>query len=259
MEDADGWDNRVPATLASRGAVSAVTKSSRLAAANRHCYHRAQSASKMAEKSEKTNKLKARLPRGLADRGPAEIAATRGMIEKIRAVYELYGFEPVETPAIEYTDALGKFLPDQDRPNEGVFSFQDDDEQWLSLRYDLTAPLARYVAENYQHLALPYRSFRYGTVYRNEKPGPGRYRQFMQFDADTVGSASLAADAEMCMLAADTMEALKIPRDNYIVKVNNRKVLDGVMEVAQITGEKHLVAMRAIDKLDRLGFEGVQM
>ena len=134
------------------------------------------------------------------------------MVEAIRAVFERYGFEPVETPAIEYTDALGKFLPDQDRPNEGVFSFQDDDEQWLSLRYDLTAPLARYVAENFQNLALPYRCYRYGWVFRNEKPGPGRFRQFMQFDADTVGAASMAADAEMCMLAADTMEALGIPR-----------------------------------------------
>ncbi len=181
-------------------------------------------------KSGKPQKLKARLPRGLADRGPAEIAATRHMVEAIRAVFERYGFEPVETPAIEYTDALGKFLPDQDRPNEGVFSFQDDDEQWLSLRYDLTAPLARYVAENYQNLALPYRSYRYGWVFRNEKPGPGRFRQFMQFDADTVGAPTMAADAEMCMLAADTMEALGIKRGDYVVKVNNRKVLDGVMD-----------------------------
>src|SRR5438093_7185264 len=161
----------------------------------------------MADPRDKTNKLKARLPRGLADRGPAEIAATRRMLEKIRAVYERYGFEPVETPAIEYTDALGKFLPDQDRPNEGVFSFQDDDEQWLSLRYDLTAPLARYVAENFQNLPLPYRSYRLGWVFRNEKPGPGRFRQFMQFDADTVGSDSPAADAEICMMAADTMRS----------------------------------------------------
>ncbi len=144
----------------------------------------------MADKPNKPQKLKARLPRGLADRGPAEIAATRHMVEAIRLVFERYGFEPVETPAIEYTDALGKFLPDQDRPNEGVFSFQDDDEQWLSLRYDLTAPLARYVAENFQNLALPYRSYRYGWVFRNEKPGPGRFRQFMQFDADTVGAAA---------------------------------------------------------------------
>ncbi len=209
----------------------------------------------------KSNKLKARLPRGLADRAPAEIAATRRMMETIRKVYELYGFEPVETPAIEYTDALGKFLPDQDRPNEGVFSFQDDDEQWLSLRYDLTAPLARYVAENFDTLPKPYRSYRAGYVYRNEKPGPGRFRQFMQFDADTVGSASMAADAEICMMAADTMEALGIPRGSYVVKVNNRKVLDGVMEAIGLDGEenagKRLTVLRAIDKLDRLGLDAV--
>src|SRR5690242_3921387 len=213
----------------------------------------------MAAKSNKSTKLKARLPRGLADRGPAEIAATRHMVEAIRVVFERYGFEPVETPAIEYTDALGKFLPDQDRPNEGVFSFQDDDEQWLSLRYDLTAPLARYVAENFQNLALPYRSYRYGWVFRNEKPGPGRFRQFMQFDADTVGAPSMAADAEMCMLAADTMESLGIPRGSYVVKVNNRKVLDGAMDALQIPAEKRLTTMRAIDKLDRLGIDGVKM
>jgi histidyl-tRNA synthetase len=213
--------------------------------------------------AEKSNRLKARLPRGLADRGPAEIVATHRMIDAIRAVYERYGFEPVETPAIEYTDALGKFLPDQDRPNEGVFSFQDEDERWLSLRYDLTAPLARYVAENFQHLAMPYRSYRYGWVFRNEKPGPGRFRQFMQFDADTVGAPSMAADAEMCMMAADTMEALGVPRGSYVVKVNNRKVLDGVMGVVGLAGEEHaekrLAVLRAIDKLDRLGVEAVEL
>jgi histidyl-tRNA synthetase len=209
----------------------------------------------------KSNKLKARLPRGLVDRAPAEIAATRRMMETIRKVYELYGFEPVETPAIEYTDALGKFLPDQDRPNEGVFSFQDDDEQWLSLRYDLTAPLARYVAENFDTLPKPYRSYRAGYVYRNEKPGPGRFRQFMQFDADTVGSASMAADAEICMMAADTMDALGL-KGHYVVKVNNRKMLDGVLEAIGLGGEEHagkrLTVLRAIDKYDRLGREGVR-
>src|SRR5713101_2940392 len=216
----------------------------------------------MAEKPKKPQKLKARLPRGLEDRGPAAINATRQMVEKIRAVYDRYGFEPVETPAFEYTDALGKFLPDQDRPNEGVFSFQDDDEQWISLRYDLTAPLARYVAENFDHLPKPYRSYRAGYVYRNEKPGPGRFRQFMQFDADTVGSASPAADAEMCMMAADTMEALGIKPEQFVVKIWNRKVLDGVMEGIGLGGDENagrrLTVLRAIDKFDRLGVEGVK-
>jgi histidyl-tRNA synthetase len=216
----------------------------------------------MADKR-KDDKLKARRPRGFDDRGPTEIAATRRMLETIRQVYERYGFEPVETPAIEYTDALGKFLPDQDRPNEGVFSFQDDDEQWLSLRYDLTAPLARYVAENFDTLPKPYRSYRVGWVFRNEKPGPGRFRQFMQFDADTVGSASPAADAEMCMMAADTMEALGIPRGSYVVKVSNRKVLDGVLDSLGLGGEvnfgRRLTVLRAIDKLDRLGEGAVRL
>lgn len=216
----------------------------------------------MADKPKKPQKLRARLPRGLEDRGPAAINATRQMVEKIRAVYELYGFEPVETPAMEYTDALGKFLPDQDRPNEGVFSFQDDDEQWISLRYDLTAPLARYVAENFDALPKPYRSYRFGYVFRNEKPGPGRFRQFMQFDADTVGSGSPAADAEICMMAADTMEALGIQRGQYVVKINNRKVLDGVLEAIGLGGDENagrrLTVLRAIDKLDKFSADEVR-
>ncbi|UDL94969.1 histidine--tRNA ligase [Lichenihabitans sp. PAMC28606] len=206
--------------------------------------------------------VKPRLPRGLIDRGPLDLAATDRMLSAIRENYALYGFEAVETPLIEYTDALGKFLPDLDRPNEGVFSFKDDDEAWLSLRYDLTAPLARYVAQNYDALPKPYRSFRVGQVFRNEKPGPGRFRQFMQFDADTVGSASVAADAEMCVMAAVTLEKLGIPRGDYRVKVNNRKVLDGVMEAAGLGAPdqagRRLTVLRAIDKLDRLGPNGVR-
>ncbi len=210
-----------------------------------------------------TNRLKARLARGFADRGPSELAATRQMVETIRRVYELWGFEALETPFVEYTDALGKFLPDLDRPNEGVFSFQDDDEQWLSLRYDLTAPLARYAAENWDRIPKPFRTYRFGPVFRNEKPGPGRFRQFLQFDADTVGAPSVLADAEMCMMAADTLEALGIPSGQYIIKVNNRKVLDGVMEAIGLGGDenagKRLTVLRAIDKLDRLGVEGVKL
>ena len=206
--------------------------------------------------------VRAALPRGFVDRDQADIAAAEAMMAKIRDVYRLYGFEAVETPFVELTEALGKFLPDQDRPNEGVFSFKDDDEQWLSLRYDLTAPLARYVAEHYEKLPKPYRSYRAGWVFRNEKPGPGRFRQFMQFDADTVGAASPAADAEICMMAADCLEALGIRRGDYVIKVNNRKVLDGVMEAIGLGGEanagRRLTVLRAIDKLDRLGPEGVR-
>jgi len=213
----------------------------------------------MSKKTEPSSP-EARLPKGLFDISAGEIRATKEMLATIRRVFESYGFEPLDTPAIEYTDALGKFLPDQDRPNEGVFSFKDDDEQWLSLRYDLTAPLARYVAENYQTLPKPFRRYQSGPVWRNEKPGPGRFRQFTQFDADTVGASSVAADAELCMLAADTLEALGVPRGQYVVKVNNRKILDGLLDSIGLGGDasKRLSVLRAIDKLDRLGIQGVR-
>src|SRR5271166_634134 len=206
--------------------------------------------------------VRAALPRGFVDRDGADIAAAEAMMAKIRTTYALYGFEAVETPFIEMTEALGKFLPDQDRPNEGVFSFKDDDEQWLSLRYDLTAPLARYVAENFDRLAKPYRSYRAGWVFRNEKPGPGRYRQFMQFDADTVGSASPAADAEMCMMAADVMQAVGIARGDYVIKFSNKKLYEGLQESQGLGGPnnaaRRLMVLRALDKFDRLGIEGVR-
>ena len=208
-----------------------------------------------------TPRPQARIAKGFRDIEAAELSGLNEMLAKIRGVYGRYGFEALETPAIEYTDALGKFLPDQDRPNAGVFSFQDDDEQWMSLRYDLTAPLARYVAQNYQTLPKPFRRYAFGNVYRNEKPGPGRFRQFMQFDADTVGTDSVAADAEMCMLAADTLEALGIKRGDYVIKVNSRNLLDGLLEAIGLTGNesapRRLAVLRAVDKLDRLGIEGV--
>src|SRR5215469_2729582 len=175
---------------------------------------------------------KARLPRGFKDRDEAELAAERRMLETIRRVYSSYGFQALETSSLEYTDALGKFLPDLDRPNEGVFSFKDDDGQWLSLRYDLTAPLARYVAENQQSLPRPFRRYQIGTNFRNEKPGPGRFREFIQCDADTVGSASPSADAEMLMMFGDALEAVGLKRKDFVVKLNSRKLLDGVLEAA---------------------------
>ena len=214
-------------------------------------------------KNKKPNRPKARQPRGFVDRSATDIRAVEEMVAGIKAVFELYGFDPVETPLFEYTDALGKFLPDSDRPNEGVFSLTDDDEQWMSLRYDLTAPLARHVAQNINDIQLPYRTYRAGYVFRNEKPGPGRFRQFMQFDADTVGAPSVSADAEMCMMMADTMEKLGIARGDYVIRVNNRKVLDGVMQAIGIGGEEHagtrLSVLRAIDKLDKFGPAGVKL
>jgi histidyl-tRNA synthetase len=207
--------------------------------------------------ADRNSLIEARLPRGFDDRAPADIAATDRMIATIKKVYERYGFDPLETPLFEYTETLGKFLPDTDRPNAGVFSLQDDDEQWMSLRYDLTAPLARYFAQNYDKLPKPFRSYRAGYVFRNEKPGPGRFRQFMQFDADTVGAAGPEADAEMCMMMADTMDALGLA-GKYVVKVNSRKLLDGVMDALEVSeAGQRLAILRAMDKFDKFGLDGV--
>jgi histidyl-tRNA synthetase len=205
---------------------------------------------------------KARLPRGFHDSTGKVLAVHDRLIGKLSEVYASYGFDRLTTPSIEFADALGKFLPDLDRPHEGVFSFQDDDGQWLVLRYDLTAPLARYVAEHFDTLAFPYRRFQTGLVFRDEKPGPGRFREFVQFDADTVGTAAMAADAELCMLVADSLEALGLAPSDYIVKVNNRKVLSGMLELIGVPegpegDTTRLAVLRAMDKLDRLGMKGV--
>lgn len=201
---------------------------------------------------------KARRPRGLQDRRGAEVAAERALISRVVAVYERFGFEALETPAFEYADALGKFLPDADRPNEGVFALQDDDEQWIALRYDHTAPLARFVAEQGQSLGKPFRRFAFGPVFRNEKPGPGRFREFMQCDADTVGSARPEADAEMVAMAVEGLEAAGLPAGAALLKINNRKLLNGVLERAGVRDDgQRLKVLRAVDKLDRLGAEGV--
>ena len=218
----------------------------------------------MGEAKKPSAKPEARLPKGMRDIESVEIRAMDRMLNTIRQVYESYGFEPLDTPAFEYTDTLGKFLPDEDRPNEGVFSFQDEDEQWLSLRYDLTAPLARYVAQNYDALPKPFRRYQTGPVWRNEKPGPGRFRQFLQFDADTVGTDNVAADAEMCMLAADTLEALGL-KGQYCINVSSRKILDGLLETiglgpnGQERMAQRLTILRALDKLDKFSLDDVTL
>ena len=209
---------------------------------------------------------RAETPTGFRDYLGAEVVARKAMLDKIAEVYHRYGFDPLETSAVETVESLGKFLPDVDRPNEGVFAWQEDDKDWLALRYDLTAPLARVAAQYRDTLPSPYRRYAMGPVWRNEKPGPGRFRQFYQCDADTVGSASVAADAEICMMLADALEAAGIERGDYVIKLNNRKVLNGVMEVAGVLdpadpsrfeAERGIV-LRAIDKFDRLGVEGVR-
>ncbi len=220
-----------------------------------------------ARKSAKSKKAKpfrpkARRPRGFEDKAADVLRAERDLVARASAVYEAHGFQPLETSAFEYADALGKFLPDDDRPNEGVFALQDDDEQWLSLRYDLTAPLARFAAEHFDSLAKPFRRYQAGPVWRNEKPGPGRFREFIQCDADCVGAAGPAADAEMIALAVKVMQAAGLEAGEFVVRFNDRRILDalladiGIPEGADGAAQRGRV-MRSIDKLDRLGPEGV--
>jgi histidyl-tRNA synthetase len=217
-------------------------------------------------KQKKQPRPKAITPKGFRDYFGAEVTQRTEMLRAIGAVYHRYGFEALESAGVETVEALGKFLPDVDRPNEGVFAWQEDDADWLALRYDLTAPLARVYAQHRNDLPTPYRRYAMGPVWRNEKPGPGRYRQFYQCDADTVGSASMAADAEICAMLSDTLEAVGIARGDYVVRVNNRKVLNGVMEVAGVLdpsdpdakAHERGIVLRAIDKLDRLGVAGVR-
>jgi histidyl-tRNA synthetase len=207
-----------------------------------------------------TPRPEARSPRGFIDRRARDLVAERRILEAVSGVYERYGFERLETGAFEYADALGKFLPDADRPNEGVFALQDEDEQWMALRYDLTAPLARFAAQNWETLPKPFRRYAYGTVWRNEKPGPGRSREFVQCDADTVGSARPEADAEIIAMVAEGLEAAGLPAGTAIVRINNRKLLNGLMATAGVTSEgQKLAVLRAVDKLDRLGPDGVRL
>lgn len=205
---------------------------------------------------------KARKPRGFRDRSGAEIFAEQAMLARITAVYAAYGFMPLETPSFEYTDALGKFLPDLDRPNQGVFSLKDDDEQWLSLRYDLTAPLARHVAEHFDALPKPFRRYQSGTVWRNEKPGPGRYREFTQCDADTVGAPAPHADAEILMMLSDAVAAAGIAPSDFVVRLSSRRIMSALLRRVGVDPADAGTAggvLRAMDKYDRLGPDGVAL
>ena len=202
----------------------------------------------------------ARSPRGFQDRRGGDLSAERRLIARVSEVYERWGFEGLETPAFEYVDALGKFLPDTDRPNEGVLALEDDDEQWIALRYDHTAPLARFAAQNWETLPKPYRRYAYGPVWRNEKPGPGRLRQFWQCDADTVGSDRPEADAEILAMGVEGLLATGLTADQAVIRVSNRKLFDGLFDAGGITdANQRLTALRAIDKFDRLGIEGVRL
>ncbi|MDB3875718.1 histidine--tRNA ligase [Amylibacter sp.] len=210
------------------------------------------------DKKKKSFRPKAIPPKGFRDYFGTDVAERNVMLSQITEVYHRYGFDALETPAVETVEALGKFLPDVERPNEGVFAWQDDDA-WMALRYDLTAPLARVYSQFRNDLPSPYRRYAMGPVWRNEKPGPGRYRQFYQCDADTIGAPSIAADAEICSMLSDTLEAVGILRGDYLVKVNNRKVLNGVLEATGVSDDiKKANVLRTIDKFDKVGIEGVK-
>ena len=220
----------------------------------------AAAAAKRAVMTDDPTRPEARSPRGFNDRRGRDVAAERAILTAVSGVYERWGFEPLETGAFEYADALGKFLPDADRPNEGVFALQDDDEQWMALRYDLTAPLARFAAQNWETLPKPFRRYAFGPVWRNEKPGPGRFREFVQCDADTVGSARPEADAEIIAMSVEGLEAAGLPAGSAVIKINNRKLLNGLMTAAGVASEgQKLAVLRAVDKLDRLGPDGVRL
>ena len=207
---------------------------------------------------DKKNKPSKELPLGFVDRQEKELLVRDFIISNIKKVMIKYGFQYLETPSFEYTDSIGKFLPDKDRPDEGVFSFQDE-KKWLSLRYDLTAPLARYVAKNYLEIPKPFKRYQLGTVWRNEKPGPGRFREFLQFDADFVGTKSLQADAELCVMISEILEDCGLNKEEYIIKISSRKITEEIFKKIKIDNvEQKLTVLRALDKIDRLGWDGVK-
>ena len=209
-------------------------------------------------KKEKNNKPPKELPLGFVDRQEKELLVRDFIILNIKEIMIRYGFQYLETPSFEYSDSIGKFLPDKDRPDEGVFSFQDENK-WLSLRYDLTAPLARYVAKNYLEIPKPFKRYQLGTVWRNEKPGPGRFREFLQFDADFVGTKSLQADAELCVMISEILEKCGLNKEEYIVKISSRKITEELFKKINIdNNDQKLTVLRALDKIDRLGWVGVK-
>jgi histidyl-tRNA synthetase len=207
---------------------------------------------------DKKNKPSKELPLGFVDRQEKELLVRDFIISNIKDIMIKYGFQYLETPSFEYSDSIGKFLPDKDRPDQGVFSFQDE-KKWLSLRYDLTAPLARYVAKNYLEIPKPFKRYQLGTVWRNEKPGPGRFREFLQFDADFVGTKSLQADAELCVMISEILEKCGVSKEEYIVKISSRKITKELFKKINLDNiDQKLIALRALDKIDRLGWEGVK-
>ncbi len=190
---------------------------------------------------------------GFRDMLAPEMLSRQEMIETIKKVYESYGYTPLDTPAIERYETLqGKYGEEGEKL---MYKFEDNGGRKIALRYDLTVPLARVVAQYRQEIPLPYKRYQIGNVWRGESPQAGRYREFMQFDADIVGTKSLLADAEIIMMMCDTMKALGAKAK---VKVNNRKILDGLAQRLGIkNAQKSKQLISIIDKAEKTGKKGV--
>ena len=203
----------------------------------------------------KENKLIPGLPSGFEDRWNKKLILKKKLINIIENNFIKFGFEPLETPSFEISENIGSFLADDDsNPMSDVFSFKDGEKN-ITLRYDLSSPLARFVAQNNQELPLPYKRYAIQNVFRNEKAGNARYREFTQADCDIVGNVNPAqANAELCNLIASSLLACGLKKDQFVVNISNRKIVQGLIEDLKISEDKKIKVMRAIDKLDKPGF-----
>ena len=203
----------------------------------------------------KENKLIPGLPSGFEDRWNKKLILKKKLINIIENNFIKFGFEPLETPSFEISENIGSFLADDDdNPMSDVFSFKDGEKN-ITLRYDLSSPLARFVAQNNQELPLPYKRYAIQNVFRNEKAGNARYREFTQADCDIVGNVNPAqANAELCNLIASTLLSCGLKKDQFVINISNRKIVQGLIEDLKISDDKKLKVMRAIDKLDKPGF-----
>ncbi len=201
------------------------------------------------------NKLIPGLPTGFEDRWDKKLSLKKKLIRTIENNFVKYGFDPLETPSFEISENIGSFLADDDsNPMSDVFSFKDGDKN-ITLRYDLSSPLARFVAQNNQQLPSIYKRYAIQNVFRNEKAGNARYREFTQADCDIVGNVNPAqANAELCNLISSTILACGLKKDQFVVNISNRKIVKGLIEELKISSEKQVKVMRAIDKLDKPGF-----
>ena len=203
----------------------------------------------------KENKLNPSLPSGFEDRWGKKLVLKKQLLNVIENNFIKFGAEPLETPSFEISENIGSFLADdEENPMSDIFSF-DDREKRISLRYDLSSPLARFVAQNNQDLPSIYKRYAIQNVFRNEKPGNGRYREFLQADFDIIGNVNFAqANAELCNLISNTLQDIGLKKDQFTINVSNRKIVQGLIDDLKISEEKQLKVIRAIDKLDKPGF-----